>query len=50
MDNLAKDAKSARGAGMSYGKWKAMQPVVEFGESKLPDGWRRCVVCGKPFK
>ena len=49
MDNLAKDAAAALAAGMSYGKWKAMQEEGAI-ERKLPKGWRVCLHCGKPFK
>lgn len=49
MDNLAKDAAAALKAGMSYGRWKAMQDPVVI-ERKIPDGWQVCRCCGKPFK
>lgn len=47
-DNLAKDAMLARKAGMTYGQWKALQPVVKF--ERKPDE-RECVCefCGKTF-
>lgn len=53
MDKLSQDAADALAAGMSYGKWKAMQkvpvtPVIT--ETKIPDGWLVCKWCGKPFK
>lgn len=35
IDKLAQDAAAARAAGMSYGKWKAMLPVVPI-EPKPP--------------
>ena len=51
MDRLARNAMLARQAGMSYGKWKAMQPVVNVKEMKeLPEGWIKCECCEKPFK
>lgn len=53
MDKLAKDAAAALAAGMSYGKWKAMQDkpvVVEPKPGELPEGWRICEWCGKPYK
>ncbi len=51
MDNLARNAMLAKQAGMSYGKWKAMQPVVTKTEkAPLPQGWRECEVCGKPYR
>lgn len=46
MDNLARDTMLARQAGMSYGKWKAMQPVV----ASIPEGWATCEYCGGQFK
>lgn len=49
MDNIARDAMLARQAGLSYGKLKAMQPVVEVEKNKIPDGWIPCEWCGKPF-
>lgn len=51
MDNLAKDAASALAAGMSYGKWKALQenPVPEKKTDEIPEGWKTCKRCGKPF-
>lgn len=50
MDRLARNAMLARQAGMTYGKWKAMQPVVPI-EKKgvIPDHWVRCEECGKAF-
>lgn len=68
MDKQAKDAAAALAAGMSYGRWKAMQdfPVViekETGKilvldkavvaekkaEEIPESWRICKRCGKPF-
>jgi hypothetical protein len=40
----------AKQAGMSYGKWKAMQPRVEIDEHTIPEGWTTCEYCGKAFK
>ena len=40
----------ARQAGMSYGKWKALQPVVITEARPIPEGWKPCEYCGKPFK
>ena len=48
-DKLAQDVSQAIAAGMSYGRWKAMQPIATTA-SKLPDGWRKCEYCRKPFK
>ena len=52
MDNLAKDAAAALAAGMSYGKWKAMQdrPVVIEKKEETPDGWKVCPHCGTSYK
>ena len=50
MDSLTKNAIEAKQAGMSYGKWKAMQPQQEKQDEKIPDGWIKCLHCGKPFK
>jgi hypothetical protein len=51
-DKLAQDAAAALAAGMSYGKWKAMQePVkIEKKAEEIPEGWLICKQCGKPFK
>ncbi len=48
-DKLAQDVSKAIAAGMSYGKWKAMQPPVT-AEKELPEGWKICPQCGKWFK
>lgn len=50
MDNLARDAMLALKAGMTYGKWKAMQEPVKIKKKTLPDGWIECKYCGKAFK
>lgn len=50
MDNLAREAKLARKAGMTYGKWKAMQKPAKPKKKQIPEGWRECIYCGKPFK
>ena len=49
-DKLAQDAAAALAAGMSYGKWKAMQNPSEIDKPPLPADWRVCVRCGKPYK
>jgi hypothetical protein len=52
MDNLAKDAAAALAAGMSYGRWKAMQgepKKIETVEG-MPKGWQRCKWCNRIFK
>ena len=40
----------AKKAGMPYGQWKATQPIVVADEYEIPEGWRKCEYCGKPFK
>ena len=51
VDRLAHEAALALAAGMSYGKWKAMQPPVEPDVyDGIAPGWRVCKCCGKPFK
>ena len=52
MDNLAKDAAAALAAGMSYGKWKAMQDnsVAVKKKDEKPEDWKVCPHCGKSFK
>ena len=49
MDQLTKDCIEARKAGLSYGKWKAMQPPREMKpkqKAEKPSN-KRCRVCGK---
>lgn len=51
MDKLAWENSLALAAGMSYGKWKAMQaPVQIVKKDETPDGWRECEYCGSKFK
>ena len=49
LDKLSREVAQALAAGTSYGKWKARQPRVEV-EAVIPDGWRACEYCSKPFK
>lgn len=49
-DKLAQDAAAARAAGMSYGKWKALQSNLVERKKEIPDGWLVCQYCGKQFK
>ena len=49
MDRLARNAMLAREAGMTYGKWKALQPVVEIEKPDMPKGMVPCEWCRKPF-
>ena len=51
VDRLARNALLAKQAGMSYGRWKAMQhivPVEKKAESQ--EGWKACEACKEPFK
>lgn len=53
MDNLARNAFLARQAGMSYGKWKAMQPPVQIVKKETPTETKEmkvCPWCGEKFK
>ena len=49
-DQLAQEVAQALAASMSYGKWKALQPRAEESTQVIPDGWKACEHCGKPFK
>ena len=42
--SLIEDAKAAKAAGMNYGVWKSLQPVVPY-EKKKPHT-RVCINCG----
>lgn len=51
-DKLSQDAAAALAAGMSYGRWKAMQPV-EVKEEKPPKPYyniKKCAFCGFEFR
>lgn len=50
MDNLARDAMLAREAGMTYGRWKAMQKPAKPVKKEIPEGWKECPQCKKLFK
>ena len=49
MDNLARDMVLAKQAGMSYGKWKALQPIAPAKKKDIPEVLSTCEWCGKPF-
>ena len=50
MDKLAQEAAKAKAAGMSYGRWKAMQPVkTTKAVKKIPEGMKECPHCGRLF-
>ena len=38
------------GFGVSYGAWKATQPVPEVDKPEIPEGWKVCPECGEKFK
>jgi hypothetical protein len=40
----------AKQAGMSYGKWKALQPIVPAKKNDIPEVLSPCEWCGKTFK
>ena len=54
MDQLSKDSTAALRAGMSYGKWKALQyeagyrPVIQK-KTEEPEANTVCRYCGKGF-
>jgi predicted nucleic acid-binding Zn ribbon protein len=49
-DRLSREATLAIAAGMSYGKWKAMQPLIDIPTDTISEGrTRACQRCGKPF-
>lgn len=53
MDKLSRDMIQCEkdGFGCHYGIWKATQPkVIPKLDDALPEGWKRCVWCNKPFK
>lgn len=54
LDNLDLDMIrcKADGYGCHYGAWKATQdrPVTIEKKTEIPEGWKICQNCGKPFK
>ena len=50
-DKLAQEVHQALAAGMSYGKWKAMQEPVKIEPKNLPIGieTKTCAYCGAEF-
>jgi hypothetical protein len=52
MDNLARCAMLAKQAGLSYGNWIAIygEKEIKKKEEPIPDGWKPCEWCGKPFR
>ena len=52
-DKLALDMMQCKadGYGCHYGHWKAAQdPVRIVKKTEIPEGWRVCEYCGKPYK
>ena len=49
-DKLMQEARQALAAGMSYGKWKAMQPRADLSKPAIPADWKPCAYCGKYYK
>ena len=47
-DNLSRDAAAARAAGMTCGKWKAMQEPVKIVPKKEKKDV--CLECGNPLR
>ena len=51
VDKLAQEVEMAMAAGMSYGKWKAMQePVEQENPTELEPELVVCKCCGKQFR
>lgn len=50
MDRLARNAMLAKQSGLSYGKWKAMQPIVPIAEKEEPKDLKVCPYCGEKFR
>lgn len=49
MDNLARNAMLASQAGLSYGKWKALQPAIVPTKKADPADIKVCPHCQKAF-
>ena len=49
MDNLARNAMLASQAGLSYGKWKALQPATAPTKEAELAGLKVCLHCEKAF-
>lgn len=52
LDKLSLDMIQCKkdGYGVWYGRWKATQPIAKPIPAKLPEDWKLCAHCGKPFK
>lgn len=49
MDRLSMNAMLAEKAGMSYGRWMALQPVIPIVKPEIPEGAVKCEGCGMIF-
>lgn len=49
MDNTARDAKAAKAAGISYGKWKILHPETAPKKVEKAKYHRVCPCCGADF-
>ena len=52
MDNLSRCAMLAKQKGLSYGRYMALygHTLPKKKEESIPEGWRKCLYCGKLFK
>ena len=52
LDKLSRDMIECEkaGFGVHYGRWKATQKPVKKIPVLIPEGWKPCEFCGKPFK
>ena len=50
MDELSRDAMLAKQSGMSYGKWRSLQPPEKEKVKVIPKGMMKCEYCGNLFK
>ena len=59
IDELSRDAMLAKQAGLTYGKWRALQWEEECKKNpeakackkeQIPEGWEKCEYCRKLFK
>jgi hypothetical protein len=52
LDKLSLDMIECEKAGFGchYGRWKATQQPAKIIPVAIPDGWKACEFCGKPFK
>ena len=52
LDKLSQDMIECEKAGFGchYGRWKATQAPIKKIPAVIPEGWKPCEFCGKPFK